>query len=106
MKGIATKKHAAYIKLLIHKIQNPSAVVMYGGHAVEIDEGDAGVALARAAIDMGHIEGEMALAAVAAADGRDQEGAAPVRGAILGPAAVDLDAGEEQRLDEEFFDEQ
>ena len=81
-----------------------SAVVHHGRNVVDIDEGDAGVALARAAIDMGQIEGEMALAAVAAADGREQDGAAPGRGVIAGPAAVDLEDGEELQRDEDYFD--
>ena len=59
VKGVNTATHREYIVQLSAKILNPEAVVMFRGRVVEIQDADAGVPLARAAIEAAQIQAGM-----------------------------------------------
>jgi hypothetical protein len=100
VKGVNTATHKEYIVKLSAKILNPESVVMFKGREVEIREEDAGVPLARAAIEAARIQAEMQ---------EDLEVLAQARSAAAAGAmaqAVDLSEEEQQRLDAEYFNAQ
>ena len=102
MKGVNTATHREYIVQLSAKILNPEAVVMFRGRVVEIQDADAGVPLARAAIEAAQIQAGMQddLEALEAAR------SAAAAGGMAIVAAVDLSEDEQQRRDAQYFNEQ
>ena len=105
MKGVNTATHRDYIVKLSAKLLNPESAVFFKGREVEIRDDDAGVPLARAAIEAARIQAgmqedlsEIASARIAAAAG---EALVPVM-----VQAVDLSEDEQRRRDAEFFNAQ
>jgi hypothetical protein len=86
---------------LSEKILNPQSAVLFKGRAVEIQEGDAGVALARAAIEAARIQADMNENLSELQRARN---AAAARANIR--QAEDLPENEQARLDAEYFNDQ
>ena len=104
MKGVNTATHRDYIVKLSAKILNPESVVFFKGREVDIREEDAGVPLARAAIEAAQIQAEMNDELAELASTRARSAAAAVGVEIA--QAEDLSEDEQQRLDAQYFNEQ
>ncbi len=86
------------------KILNPESIVFFKGREVEIREEDAGVPLARAAIEAAQIQAEMNEELAELASTRARSAAAAVGVEIA--QAEDLSEDEQRRLDAEYFNDQ
>jgi hypothetical protein len=104
VKGVNTATHKEYI-VLSAKILNPESVVMFKGREVEIREDDAGVPLARAAIDAARIQAGMQEELEELAQARNAAAAGEANVPAMAEAE-DLSEDEQRRRDAEYFNQQ